>query len=580
MIETRVDSYVIDYLSALHKVDVDIIFITATTPEGELEKVCSLVRRILVKNDAGRDFGSWSLALRTLGVDLGRNYDRVIFANDSIYFPVRPIAPLFADMELKNYNLYGLIDSRDVNGYHIQSFFLAFDRKAQEKVFPEFLHRFEHHYVLTKWGQIREFEVGITEIARAAGLSVGAFVSIDQIQEDVIRDPKLQGWYASVRHGLRDINPTHDLWDLVVGEYSFCGVKVELLRDNPKHARGFEKLPQLIADGEVPIEHIFDHQARIKGAWIRPIAAAQGPKTEPIFLRQRITGQGPSEARRLVLFAHYDSEGVVDPHVVRQIAALARSDCAVAVITAADDAGELKKLIPFARDILVKNDVGRDFGSWYLAIRELYDDFVHYGSIIWMNDSTYFPLFDPTKLFWKMDQADYDLWGIVDSHNLNWHIMSWFWSIGPRAIKQGWFNWYLGEYNSSYTKWAQINNYEMRIPRLIKESGLRTGAFINAREVEAYIIRECPGHARFEAARRGDSSVTQDFWEEIITQFHCPALKVELLRDNPLGIDLSNVLRVIRDHTEYDPELIRGHMLRLKAKHLHPPTRTELGYPE
>jgi lipopolysaccharide biosynthesis protein len=73
--------------------------------------------------------------------------------------------------------------------------------------------------------------------------------------------------------------------------------------------------------------------------------------------------------------------------------------------------------------------------------------------------------------------------------------------------------------------------------------------------------------------------MTHHFWEETITRFRCPALKVELLRDNPLGIDLSGVLRVVRDKTEYDPELIRRHLLRLKAKHLLPPTKAELRYP-
>jgi hypothetical protein len=48
--------------------------------------------------------------------------------------------------------------------------------------------------VLTKWGQIREYEVGITEMARAAGLSVGAYISVDDIREEVIRQPGLQRW--------------------------------------------------------------------------------------------------------------------------------------------------------------------------------------------------------------------------------------------------------------------------------------------------------------------------------------------------------------------------------------------------
>ena len=309
--------YVIVYLTALRKADVDLIFITATTAEAQLAKIRPLVRRILVKNDAGRDFGSWSLALRTLGVDVGCNYQRVIFANDSIYFPVRPIQPLFADMEQKNFNLYGMSDSRDVNRYHIQSFFLAFDHEAQRKIFPEFLDRFHRNYVLTKWGQIREYEVGITALAQAAGLSVGAYVSIDDLREEVIRDPALKQWDSTVRDGLEWVNPIHDLWNLILGEYGFCGVKVELLRDNPKKVSGFAALPRLIADGDVPLKHIYRHQDRLKDPRPRPPAPLLRQDERVVELRQRISGEGAKEAARLVLFAHYDPEGIVDPSSTR-----------------------------------------------------------------------------------------------------------------------------------------------------------------------------------------------------------------------------------------------------------------------
>src|SRR6266446_6017103 len=254
--DSVVDPYVMTYLIALRKLDVDIVFITATAPGQQLDKVRPLVRRILVKNDAGRDFGSWCLALTTLGLDCGADYSRLIFVNDSIYCPVRPLGPVFADMASKGYNLYGLSDSREGGEYHLQSFFLAFDRAAQEKVFPEFIARFEQNYVLTKWGQIREFEIGFTDLVRNAGLSVGAYFPIDDAREDILRDRRLHKWDGRVRHGLDGVNPTLELWDLMVGQYGYPGLKLELLRDNPKHATGFENLSKLIADGDIRINDI------------------------------------------------------------------------------------------------------------------------------------------------------------------------------------------------------------------------------------------------------------------------------------------------------------------------------------
>jgi hypothetical protein len=49
--------------------------------------------------------------------------------------------------------------------------------------------------------------------------------------------------------------------------------------------------------------------------------------------------------------------------------------------------------------------------------------------------------------------------------------------------------------------------------------------------------------------------MTHDFWEETITRFRCPALKVELLRDNPLGIDLSGFCALFATRLSMTPTL-------------------------
>jgi lipopolysaccharide biosynthesis protein len=573
-----VDPYVVIYLKALRKADVDIVFITATQDEGQLAKVKPLVSRILVKNEAGRDFGSWWLALKMLGVDCGNGYDRVIFANDSIYFPVRPIEPLFADMEMKGYNLYGLSDSREADAYHLQSFFLAFDKKAQAAVFPRFIERFRRNYVLTKWGQIREYELGLTQTAQEAGLSVGAYFSIDDAREDVARNPTLARW-STIRHGPGHLNPTHDLWDLMIGHYGWPGLKIELLRDNPRNVDGFEALPRLIADGDIAIKEIKAHLERVMApvsVLNTPVPVVASPKVELI---ERIRGTGRAQGDRLVLFAHYDPGAIIDPHIVHQVKTLEVAGCAVAFITPVRNAKQLATITPYVRDVLMKSDTGRDFGSWDLALRTLGDEVRGFGSVIWMNDSTYFPLFDPAPIFKIMEARGADFWGLVDSYNVKWHIMSWFWAFGRGAIESGWLDWYRSEYNPSHTKWAQIHNYEIRLPGLIRASGLKTDVYVCADDMRRHILETVPDHPRIDSARRGNFTMTHDFWRELITHFRCPALKVELVRDNPLGIDISMLLKVIESHTDYDPRLIRDHLLRVKVGHLPPPARADFSSP-
>ena len=112
---------------------------------------------------------------------------------------------------------------------------------------------------------------------------------------------------------------------------------------------------------------------------------------------------------------------------------------------------------------------------------------------------------------------------------------------------------------------------------MLRESGLKIGSYINAADLRDRILKEHREHPRLDAAKTGAFNMAHDFWEEIITDFRCPALKVELVRDNPLRIELSTLFDVIARVTDYNPELIRRHILRLKAKHLPPPAPAELG---
>ena len=100
-----------------------------------------------------------------------------------------------------------------------------------------------------------------------------------------------------------------------------------------------------------------------------------------------------------------------------------------------------------------------------------------------------------------------------------------------------------------------IHNYEMRLPQLIKESGLKTGVYIDAQDMGSYILQNMPNHPRIIDARVGQFTMTHDFWEETITRFRCPALKVELLRDNPLGIDLSGFCALFATRPSMTPSL-------------------------
>jgi hypothetical protein len=413
------------------------------------------------------------------------------------------------------------------------------------------------------------FERGLTRWAIDAGLSVGAYCSIEDIREAIIRTPDFARLRPLVQASLEKVNPSHQLWDVMISQYKSPCLKIELLRDNPLRA-SIETWPDVVDRNCIDPAVIDRHVERISGP------QSHGARTwNPTPVRQiaqpqvlhRVEGRGFGFNRRLVLFVHYDPHGIIDDHVLKSIAALRACDSDVVLITSTVLAGEVERAKPLCASILVTNNVGRDFGAWYLACTEYREEFSRYRSVVWMNDSQYFPLFDPGKMFLVMeDERRLAFWGVVDSYKVRWHVMSWFWSFDRSIYEPGVLDWFLREFDPAYTKWDHIKNLEMRVPLMLKGQGYPVGSFIRADDVFEYVSKHESNHAGFVGRR--DFTMTHDFWDVIVRQFHCPALKVELLRDNPLGYDLGNFLEFVRVHTEYDPDLIRGHLRRIKAKHL------------
>ena len=131
-----VDDYVVHYLKALRDAGADICFITSSAAPNELNKIRQYAFRIIIKNDAGRDFGSWYLTLKNIQAELRAQYDYVLLVNDSVYFPVVDCGRMFDGMATLKFDLWGITDSRQSARYHLQSYFLGLNRTAQGVLIP------------------------------------------------------------------------------------------------------------------------------------------------------------------------------------------------------------------------------------------------------------------------------------------------------------------------------------------------------------------------------------------------------------------------------------------------------------
>ena len=64
--------------------------------------------------------------------------------------------------------------------------------------------------------------------------------------------------------------------------------------------------------------------------------------------------------------------------------------------------------------------------------------------------------------------------------------------------------------------------------------------------------------------RIGKVNTTHHFWKEILISGKVPFIKIELLRDNPMKMDIEDFEHTIGQVSHYDTQLIKNHLARMK----------------
>src|SRR5882757_4134520 len=111
-----------------------------------------------------------------------------------------------------------------------------------------------------------------------------------------------------------------------------------------------------------------------------------------------VAAHPPAGPRTLVLFAHYDADGVVDPYVVHYLEALSKLDTTIVFVSGSPEltSDSVASLRPFCAGIYTRRTLALDFGSWHLAwciLRSNGWSLDQFDRLVLANDSVYGPLF-------------------------------------------------------------------------------------------------------------------------------------------------------------------------------------------
>lgn len=183
--DNLIDDYVVYYVSALKKAGCDVVFVSCKElAQTELEKLNGLVIHTITENHDEYDFGSYKRGFLYLESKLSE-YDELIFANDSCYGPLYPISEVFAEMEKKNCDFWGI--TKNNFGYikqfkhyfvrrtHIQSYFIAFKNNIfTQEFFADFINSIKHEQ--EKRDIIINYEIGLSELLIKQGYKFAVLV--------------------------------------------------------------------------------------------------------------------------------------------------------------------------------------------------------------------------------------------------------------------------------------------------------------------------------------------------------------------------------------------------------------------
>jgi hypothetical protein len=302
---------------------------------------------------------------------------------------------------------------------------------------------------------------------------------------------------------------------------------------------------------------------------------------KPSYIRRRWTGNTPLEnARRVVVFNHFDKRGIIHEYVEFYLRELRRAGFTIVFTSNSprfpDKSVEILK--PLVAVILWRRNVGYDFGAFKDGIAEIPMPET-LDMLLITNDSMYGPLQDLNEIIARANPNEADLWGITDCWDGRFHLQSYFLLFHPQAIRSPAFKgfwdrlpyfrrkrWVVryGEIGLTPFFLSQGVRCKALFPyrQLISSMAPKLDAFLATRQEDTDPVRRRYAEMLAQCLRNGvPLNQTHFFWDQLVAVARCPFIKRDLLQHNPMAIPyLHKWEQVIDQVSTYDSEMIIKHL--------------------
>jgi lipopolysaccharide biosynthesis protein len=248
--------------------------------------------------------------------------------------------------------------------------------------------------------------------------------------------------------------------------------------------------------------------------------------------RQRVFSWPPSQTAlgpRVAVIVHYDDRGALSASMRCYLSELVVNKFSVVFVSNAGLLSQdvLQWLQSLCSAIIIRRNVGYDFGAWREALEYLGLPNPGTEILALANDSVYGPIRPLSETLERIRLDEAPVWGLTESWDIDYHLQSYFLVFGRVALTSRAWRQFWVRVRPAPSKYWLIRHYEVGLTQAMLRAGLVCKA------VWPYEIGESAAdkHRRL-------FNPTAHFWRELLTAGF-PFIKRELLHHNPARVDIT-----------------------------------------
>ena len=231
--------------------------------------------------------------------------------------------------------------------------------------------------------------------------------------------------------------------------------------------------------------------------------------------------------KEVCIYTAYEPSGCLADYKRSYLNAIKKEGFFIVLVIVLDDIETDVSIngLEFVDGVLIRGNQGFDFSAW-AAVMSLMPSIWSSKLLLLTNDSVFGPSNSFGKVILNIRESDSDIVGLTESLEYDAHLQSYFLVFKTKALGSKLFRTYWEEIKNLRKKSDVIQSYEIKFTLFCKCIGLKCVALFPYEPDSIDYSRNIKNPLHYQ-------------WRSLVERGF-PFVKVELLRDNPTQVDITN----------------------------------------